>query len=255
MASTTMLIILYFVMKVQIRVRLQCQPLLETQFKPIIVDNYYSQNHFWFELDHVQTSRLTSLLASQAVAPGTLVPRNTMKQRTFIQSLPPHDTREEGEGLVTLVLEAESLKHSSQKPDTREVASSLERNNQPLEAQLDTKLVHQEEKDLICKKLKELALKSNVNSKCQDVSLSGDVEDTSRMNDLQSDDKSCPAIPIPGDVENTICVDEISSENKCNTGELMGVEDKTELTPCLPPEYSSIFAQVIYFFFCILCYI
>lgn len=244
-------------MKVQIRVRLQCQPLLETQFKPIIVDNYYSQNHFWFELDHAQTSRLTSLLASQAVAPGTLVPRNTMKQRTFIQSLPPppHDTREGGEGFVPFVLEAEYLKHSSQKSDTREVTSSLERNNQPLEAQLDTKLVHQEEKDLICKKLKELALKSNVDSKCQDVSLSGDVEDTTRMNDPQSDDKSYPVTPIPSDVENTICMDEISSENKCNTGELMGVEDKTELTPCLPPEYSSIFTQVIYFSFWILCYI
>ncbi|CAK9184627.1 unnamed protein product, partial [Ilex paraguariensis] len=38
--------------QVQIRVRLQCQPLLEDQFKPVIMDNYFSHNHFWFELDH-----------------------------------------------------------------------------------------------------------------------------------------------------------------------------------------------------------
>ena len=44
---------------------MRCQPLTENQFKPIIVDNYYTQNHFWFELDHAQTNRLLSLFSSQ----------------------------------------------------------------------------------------------------------------------------------------------------------------------------------------------
>ncbi|KAI3753257.1 hypothetical protein L2E82_25304 [Cichorium intybus] len=33
--------------QVQIRVKLQCKPLTENQFKPIISDNYYAQNLFW----------------------------------------------------------------------------------------------------------------------------------------------------------------------------------------------------------------
>ncbi|KAF3448893.1 hypothetical protein FNV43_RR09609 [Rhamnella rubrinervis] len=257
----------------QIRVRLQCQPLLEAQFKPIIVDNYYSQHHFWFELDHAQTSKLTSLLASLAVAPGAPVPWNTVMQRTIFRALPSCDTREESEGFVPLALEAEHLKQSSQKSDTRELDSSLDRNNQPLEAQLDTKQVHQEEKNLICKKLKELALKCNVNSICQDLSLSGDVEDTTKMNDLHLDDKSYPgkqmpadeektAIvsdmsdmhldhksfpgkPVPGDVESTTVVNGMNLEDKCYPGELMGLEDKNEQIPCLLPEYSSTVAQLV----------
>ncbi|KAF3448029.1 hypothetical protein FNV43_RR08737 [Rhamnella rubrinervis] len=162
----------------QIRVRLQCQPLLEAQFKPIIVDNYYSQHHFWFELDHAQTSKLTSLLASLAVAPGAPVPWNTVMQRTIFRALPSCDTREESEGFVPLALEAEHLKQSSQKSDTRELDSSLDRNNQPLEAQLDTE--------------------------------TGDVEDTTKMNDLHLDDKSYPGKQMPADEEKTAIVSDMS---------------------------------------------
>ncbi|CAN6715472.1 unnamed protein product [Malus baccata var. baccata] len=46
-----------FPAQVQIRVLVQCQPVLESQFKAILVDNYYSQRNFWFELDHAQTSK------------------------------------------------------------------------------------------------------------------------------------------------------------------------------------------------------
>ncbi|KAI6698554.1 hypothetical protein NL676_018673 [Syzygium grande] len=42
--------------QVQIRIRMQCQPLPEDQFKRIIADNYHTCNHFWFELDHAQTN-------------------------------------------------------------------------------------------------------------------------------------------------------------------------------------------------------
>lgn len=278
-----MLTVFYSVIKVQIRVRLQCQPLLETQFKPIIVDNYYSHHHFWFELDHAQTSKLTSLLASLALAPGAPVPQNTIKQRTIFRALPSRDTREEGEGFVPLALEAEHLKHFSKISDTSELGSSLDRNNQPLEGQLDMKPVHQEEKDLIRRKLKELALKCNVNSVCQDLSPSGDVEDTTKMNDLHLHDKSYPGKPMPadeenttvvndmsdvhldhesypgkpmpGDVENTTVVNVMTSEDKCCPGELMGLEDKNEQTPCPSPEYSSIVTQVVHCFFCILYYL
>ncbi|KAL1828006.1 hypothetical protein ACET3Z_006418 [Daucus carota] len=39
-----------------------CQSLHEEQFKPIIIDNYFKSNHFWFELDHVQTDRKIQIL-------------------------------------------------------------------------------------------------------------------------------------------------------------------------------------------------
>lgn len=41
-----------------------CKPLVEEQFMPIIADNYYDWNHFWFELDKGQTSKLISLFSS-----------------------------------------------------------------------------------------------------------------------------------------------------------------------------------------------
>ncbi|XP_023635982.1 kelch-like protein 25 isoform X1 [Capsella rubella] len=55
--------------QVQISMRLQCEPLSEEKFKPAIADNYYSPHHFWFELDHFQTSKLICLLTSFAVKP------------------------------------------------------------------------------------------------------------------------------------------------------------------------------------------
>ncbi|XP_078445040.1 influenza virus NS1A-binding protein [Wolffia australiana] len=38
-----------------------CKPLKEALFRPIISDNYYTSNHFYFELDHSQTRTLLSL--------------------------------------------------------------------------------------------------------------------------------------------------------------------------------------------------
>ncbi|KAM0051734.1 putative DCD domain-containing protein NRP [Helianthus debilis subsp. tardiflorus] len=57
-----------FAAQVQVRVQSARQPLTETQFKPVILDNYFTQNHFWFELDHAQTNRLLSLFSSQPVS-------------------------------------------------------------------------------------------------------------------------------------------------------------------------------------------
>ncbi|XP_009400961.3 uncharacterized protein LOC103985073 [Musa acuminata AAA Group] len=44
--------------QVSIRIKTNCAPLTENQFKKIIEDNYYNPQHFWFELDHAQTSAL-----------------------------------------------------------------------------------------------------------------------------------------------------------------------------------------------------
>ncbi|KAK7856185.1 influenza virus ns1a-binding protein like protein a [Quercus suber] len=101
--------------QVQVHVRLQCQPLLENQFKPIISDNYYSQNHFWFELDHAQASRLMSLLSSLVVAPSAFVPQNTAKWKTIFQALPPNGAGEEGFQVEPMGVEEknEECRHSS----------------------------------------------------------------------------------------------------------------------------------------------
>ncbi|KAL6133005.1 hypothetical protein ACLB2K_065242 [Fragaria x ananassa] len=79
-----------FPAQAQIRVRLQCHPLRESQFKPIIVDNYYSANKFWFELDHAQANKLMTLLASCAIAPGatTLVGNHISDLKDQCQNVP-----------------------------------------------------------------------------------------------------------------------------------------------------------------------
>ncbi|XP_062094957.1 uncharacterized protein LOC133800882 isoform X2 [Humulus lupulus] len=90
--------------QVQIRVRLQCQPLAESQFKQIIGDNYYSQQHFWFELDHAQANKLMSLLATLAVAPGTPILQNTMKWSINFPASYSRDTRKESTEFSPLAL-------------------------------------------------------------------------------------------------------------------------------------------------------
>ncbi|CAI9103003.1 OLC1v1001412C2 [Oldenlandia corymbosa var. corymbosa] len=55
-----------FSYKVQVRVQHRCRPLSEKEFAPIIAENYYKGNHFWFELDQTQTqtSKLKNLFLS-----------------------------------------------------------------------------------------------------------------------------------------------------------------------------------------------
>ncbi|KAM7526543.1 hypothetical protein LguiA_016445 [Lonicera macranthoides] len=163
-----------FPAQVQIRIRLQCQALREDQFKPIILDNYYTQNHFWFELDHAQTSRLMSLLSSVAIAPSTFALQNTEKWRTIIQA---PDRREEKERFDPPALEADfpNLYKSNGKVGTSDFARCLDGNRQPLEPCSNKQVVEKDEKDLIYMKLKEMALKFS------DPSSSGCVEDTPDM--------------------------------------------------------------------------
>ncbi|XP_074569020.1 uncharacterized protein LOC141825540 [Curcuma longa] len=47
-----------FPAQVSVHFKVQCAPLTEKQFKGIIKDNYYTPQHFWFELDHSQTRAL-----------------------------------------------------------------------------------------------------------------------------------------------------------------------------------------------------
>ncbi|XP_022744291.1 kelch-like protein 12 isoform X2 [Durio zibethinus] len=172
--------------QVQIRVRLQCQPLLEEQFRPII-----------------------------AVSPSTYLPQNTAKWRYIFQALPSTCTKGEGEGegFRPLAPEMEHSNHSSGKLDTdvyfdevkvadegfKFSASEVEHFSQSsgksdstdsapfdsLETQVDAKTTGQDEKDLILTKLKELAQKR----RDQDVSLSENVEDSTRTKETHFEEK------------------------------------------------------------------
>ena len=162
-----------FYNKVQIHVRLRCQPLPEEQFKSIIIDNYYSQNHFWFELDHAQTSKLMSLLSCRAIASSTVPPRNATQWRTLFQAPPSHDRKEEGDGIKPPAFEVE-IPHSSKSngSSSSDIATCPDSKIHPLENCLDKQVVEKEE-DLIYMKLKELAL----SRERSDLPLS-DVEDS-----------------------------------------------------------------------------
>ena len=63
------------VFKVKIQIRMQCQPLPETQFSHVIEENYYEERLFWFELDREQTNKLISLFSSSQVIVSTFCPK------------------------------------------------------------------------------------------------------------------------------------------------------------------------------------
>lgn len=65
---------------------MQCQPLSEDQFGPVIVDNYYESRLFWFELDQNQTSKLISLFSSSPSPASSSLPKCTTKQNTLVPS-------------------------------------------------------------------------------------------------------------------------------------------------------------------------
>ncbi|XP_058000170.1 uncharacterized protein LOC110633732 isoform X2 [Hevea brasiliensis] len=167
--------------QVQICVRLQCHPLPEVQFKPIIAANYHNRNHFWFELDHAQTRKLMSLFASLAVSPSTSVSEDTANLRIIYQpvSLPQRDG-----GFETIVSEVQN--HLDCKFDSVDVSSCLDGKNWPLENQLDMNIIEQDEKNLILKQLQELASKHGAN----DLSLTDYVEDSAAINDNHLEEKS-----------------------------------------------------------------
>ncbi|KAG5582238.1 hypothetical protein H5410_052865 [Solanum commersonii] len=79
-----------FPAQVQIRVRLHCVPLPEDTFRPVMKDNYFEQHHFWFELDHTQSSKLILQLSSLAYAPSS-TPHYPALRRSIIQTSPANN--------------------------------------------------------------------------------------------------------------------------------------------------------------------
>ncbi|WCJ27974.1 DCD (Development and Cell Death) domain protein [Euphorbia peplus] len=82
--------------QVLIRVRLNCHPLSEERFKPIIQDNYFNRHQFWFELDHAQTSKLQALFSSSIDASGSSIPTNRVKLRPVYKPVSSPGRRAEG---------------------------------------------------------------------------------------------------------------------------------------------------------------
>lgn len=130
-----------------------------------------------------------SLLVSFPVIPSA-IETITEKNRTIFRAIPPRVIRLQNEGLVMPASEAElsNPNHSSQKSDSVTVVSSLDEENQTLETERDLKVVQQEEKDLVCTKLRELVFKRSLKNEGQELSSSGDVEGTS----ILLDDKISP---------------------------------------------------------------
>jgi len=164
---------------VKVRERLQCQPLSEDKFAPVIAGNYYTNNHFWFELDHRQANKLTSLLASLAFASGC-----NLKWKTVFPSVPS----KEDEAFEIPESEKQHFTRSSKRTYSTEVTSSLDGNIRSLDTQLVLKEVNENEINLVYEKLKKIAL----GHESQDLSISDNVNDITDENDsctVENDEK------------------------------------------------------------------
>ncbi|KAL0344423.1 UNVERIFIED_CONTAM: B2 protein [Sesamum radiatum] len=182
--------------QVQIRLRLQCQPLPEYQFKPIIIDNYYSQSHFWFELDHAQASRLMSKFSSLGVAPRPFTPQNPPKWNVKMQRFPSNNKREES-GAVVLPPLTDDFANSNDSIGTSvtsEGSICLDQNNQLIEPSLCNQMVEFDEKDLIYMKLKELSLSCETRDTNMIGHLVGDAS-TSDVN-LEHETHNCDLVNL-----------------------------------------------------------
>ncbi|KAK9057863.1 hypothetical protein SSX86_022702 [Deinandra increscens subsp. villosa] len=118
-----------FPAQVQVRVLSARQPLSENQFKPIIVDNYFSPTHFWFELDHSQTNRLLCLFSSQPIAASLFTTNSSFVSKKVENGLK--------EKKLSMSFSGETV------------------NSDTLEDRVGTD--GKDEKELVCMKLKELA--------------------------------------------------------------------------------------------------
>lgn len=154
-------------MKVQIRVRVQCRPLLEDQFRPIIADNYYNPSHFWFELDHAQTSKLLSLLSS-------LPNYKTESRHNLFQALPSSSAREKGEVFKGLASELDYAQFGQISKKSGSHSSGGE-----------SQLGGDDNDSIVYMKLKSLAS----NRQNSDSALMGYREEIATMNDIGLDEK------------------------------------------------------------------
>ncbi|GFY84272.1 DNAJ heat shock N-terminal domain-containing protein [Actinidia rufa] len=83
--------VLYPLIKVRVLVQMQCQPLLEDQFRPVIADNYYEQRLYWIELDRSQTRNSISMFSLSPVDVSDPIPQNTTLHNTLINASPTFD--------------------------------------------------------------------------------------------------------------------------------------------------------------------
>ncbi|XAR65988.1 hypothetical protein NMG60_11012019 [Bertholletia excelsa] len=73
--------------QVKVQIRIQCQPLLEDQFRPVIASNYYKKRHFWFELDRAQTKELISLFKPLPTVASVPLSQNALPSSDARQNL------------------------------------------------------------------------------------------------------------------------------------------------------------------------
>ncbi|KAL9315260.1 hypothetical protein ACSQ67_016261 [Phaseolus vulgaris] len=159
----------------------QCQPLSEDKFKELLADNYYIHNHFWFELDHAQTSKLISVLSSGSIVSGNSVLQNTQNWMPLSRPLTSNDTWGEDETSKMLELETDYSAHSSTRTYWTENDSSLAEHIQPLDTNEVENEVNEDEMNSVFLKLKELT----VNSESQEFSLANNVNDSPDMNSIE----------------------------------------------------------------------
>ncbi|EOY32624.1 Beta-propeller, Kelch repeat type 1, Development/cell death domain, Kelch related, Kelch-type beta propeller-like protein isoform 1 [Theobroma cacao] len=89
--------------QVKIRIRVQCHPLLEDQFRPIIADNYYEPKLFWFELDQAQTNKLISMFSSSPITSASLSKKTEKMSAQFKALRPPNAKQECGAGETSAI--------------------------------------------------------------------------------------------------------------------------------------------------------
>ncbi|KAJ1261907.1 hypothetical protein BS78_09G064900 [Paspalum vaginatum] len=77
-----------FPAQVRICMKTQYPPLLESQFKTLLGDNYYNHHLFYFELDHMQTRALISLFKSLAPANFNQVSAVSSKKKIAVSPSP-----------------------------------------------------------------------------------------------------------------------------------------------------------------------
>lgn len=161
----------------------------EDYFKTVIGDNYYSPHHFWFELDHAQTNKLISRLSSLAFAPGSYQPYYVEKRKHLLHPTPLPDKRNSSRiikrsaPIPEVNITSDRSTGSSSSDATRGTDDGKHK-----EGSVNLQLVNEAEKDLLYKKLKELALnRERLNSYLVD-----SARDTTAVNGLSSNKNEIP---------------------------------------------------------------
>ncbi|KAI0498670.1 hypothetical protein KFK09_019560 [Dendrobium nobile] len=127
-----------FPAQVRIRIREQCKPLAENEFKNIIEDNYYTEKHFWFELDHSQTRCLIALFKSVPVLnpfsqPNAFPPLPIAKRKSVKDVKPTSSWNENKFAILSLDSRdsdygypTNASYNATEDIDSKELASNLE---------------------------------------------------------------------------------------------------------------------------------